>query len=526
MVAAGCFERGKAKPTPSTAEDAAPAASGAPASAGGSDVGGARPPVGTRDLEGTVSVRLEAEPAHLNPLFRADMTAVRVAMGDVYEGLLCAERVGEGPRPCLAERIEHNDDQTVWTFHLRSGVLWHDGTPFSAADVFFTFGLVRGAAPAPSVLAADFDDIESIDLDGPLVVRVTFRERRVGRRSSLAALPILPAHVFGGVPSDRMAASAPSRAPIGTGPLRFGEWVTGERIVLVRNEAYWGQRALVGRVVYTLVSSRQRAVAALSAGELDVILQMPIDEAQSAVAADSTLQLFAYDSPAYLAAVWNTRRAPLRSAAVRRALGMLLDRAGIVDQVFKGYARYVDGPYLSACNTTAPALPFDRAAAGEALSGAPPEIALLVPTESRTMQRIADIWAADARPHAQLRVERAPYTEVLARARRGEFDGVLLAFTTGVDVDHYHVFHSSQTGAQNYAGLADPALDALLEAIRGAGDDAARLRLEREAHARIVELQPLSFIASDQRVGLARARVGGIAVTADGFAARRVWVAR
>ena len=119
----------------------------------------------------------------------------------------------------------------------------------------------------------------------------------------------------------------------------------------------------------------------------------------------------------------------------------------------------------------------------------------------------------------------APFAEVLSRARAGRFDAVLLAFTTGDDFDHYPRFHSSQIGGQNYGALGDDSLDAALERVRATADRDRRRELEAAVAARIDELQPYCFLASDRRVGLARADVGGIEVTLDGLAARSLWVA-
>jgi peptide/nickel transport system substrate-binding protein len=518
---AGCYERGSSnKPAP-VRDDAGAIAPAPIAPRTGAE------PAGPADPAATVRVRLEADPAHLNPLL-ADALAIRVAMGDVYEGLLCRRDPAQPPQPCLASRVDVDGAQTTWTFSLRDDVTWHDGKPLTAADVVYTYQLLASEPRAPSVLVAEVDDLRAIERIDDHTVRMRFREFRVGRIEAFANVPVLPAHAFAGAKPSRLAQAAASRAPVGTGPMRFSEWNEGELIALERFDGYWGDASKARRVEYRIVPSRQQAVAALAAGNLDVITQMPVDEAQAA-ASEGGARLFAYDTPAYLAAVWNTRKPALVDAAVRRALGMLLDRRGLIDQVFKGYARPIAGPFPARGIEVPIAASFasERRRAKLLLHGAgdvTPKLTLLVPSESRTMLRIADIWAADAAPLAELTVEQAPFSEVLERARTGRFDAVLLSFTTGDEFDHFDRFHSSQIGKQNYGAISDKALDDALESIRTTPGRDARLAIERDIEARLAELAPYCFMVSDQRVGLARANVGGVRVTRDGLSAASLWV--
>jgi peptide/nickel transport system substrate-binding protein len=471
-----------------------------------------------------VRIHLEAEPAHLNPLLAGDVMATRIALGDVYEGLFCR---GEGRagqlRPCLADRVNVADEGRQWRFSLRPQATWHDGKPVTVADVVFTFGLLRAGAPTP--LAAELDDLRRVESAGAGAVVLHFAQGRAGRLHSIAGVAILPRHAFAEVQPIALATAPASRAPIGTGPLRFVSWTQGEAVVLERFDRYWGQPARTRRVEYRMFTTRQRAIDALLAGELDVLVQVPIDEALAA-ARHPEVQLFAYEGNAYLAAVWNLRRRTLRPRAVRHALCLLLDRTGIIDQVFHGYAEPIAGPFADVAPVAGPPAPFarSRAAAADLLGQRAFAVELLVPSESRTMRRIADIWAADARPFAPLRVATAPFADVIARAERGQFDAVLLAFPTGEYVDHYSAFHSSQIGGHNFSGLADAETDQLLDQLRRARDPQDRRQLAARAQQRIAELAPYCFIASDRRVGLARVGVSGIAVTEDGLAARALQV--
>lgn len=514
LLLAGCLERGKAERDEEPLPQQAPVADLVVASR--------LVPPGAADPDATLRVRLEAEPAHLNPLLAGDALAERLLLGDVYEGLLCAPRPDAAAEPCLAESVSVDESGTRWRFALRDRVRWHDGRPLGPGDVVFTYELLRGPSPASPLLAAELDDLQAVRADGD-VVELRFAGRRPGRRGAIARVPILPRHHFGAA-EDVLAADA-SRAPVGTGPLRFVDWQRGERIALERWDGYWGAPARARRIEHLVRPGREQALAELIEGRLDLALQWPGDEALAAAAHDELIA-FAHTQPAYLAAVVNTWRPALSTAAARRALVATVDRPALARALTFGRARVVTGPFLPGDGDpdVAP-IPFDPAAAARVLGEAPP-LELLVPAGSRTTERIADIWAADAAPAVTLQVVRLPYARLLERVRAGDFDLALLAFTTGPEVDLFARFHSSQIGGENLGAVRDAALDRALEAARAASDDDARRAANRRVHRRLHELGAAVFLLSDVRLGLARRDVGGAGDGAEVWGARALWRAR
>lgn len=518
VAGGGCFERGGG--VSATGDDAGAAPAPLPAVA--PPVDPAAPP----DPGATVRVRLEAEPAHLNPLLAGDGLALRIAAGDIYEGLLCRPRPGAAPEPCLAESVTVEQGGTRVRATLRRGVSWQDGTPFSAEDVVFTYRLLAPPARIASWLASALDDLKDVRAVGDHQVELSFAGPRPGRRELLADVPILPAHLFA---SGDVAVAPANRAPVGTGPLRVDAWTPGESIELARWDHYWGTPAAAARIVYRVVPSRSRAIAMLGADALDVAPQLPTDEAIAAAAAQPHVIAYGYQRPAYLAAVYNLRHRPLGDVRARRALTMLLDRRTLAAR-FLGGAKVVSGPFVPGSPGDDPdvaPLPFDRSQATSLLGAVapePPRLMLLVPAGSRSMQRVADVWAADARGVARLVVDTVPYAEMLSRVRAGRFDVALMAFTTDRDPDLFSRFHSGEIGGENYGGLSDPELDRLLAAARSEPDAVARAALQRQIDRRLHELQPYAFITADTRAGLARDDIGGLARGA-GLSARYLWKA-
>ncbi len=516
---AACFERGRERPA---GRDAVVVAVGVAGDAGAAAASPRdhREPTGAADPDATITLALEAEPATLNPLIGGDAITQRVAMGDVYQGLLQpAARLGAPPEPCLADTVEVSADGLTWTFHLRAGVRWHDGAPLTAADVGFTLDAARAQA---SWLAGDLEDLREDTLrDDEVVLR--FARPRADRGAAFARLPILPRHGFAGVALAQpgaMAEAPASRAPVGTGPLRVVAWRRGAAIELARWDGAWGARAGAARVVYTITSGREHTLRLLAAGAIDVAIQLPRDEAERAAAGDVALGRFTYRSPAYLTAIFNTRRAAIAADEHRRALTALLDRDGIAATLLG--TRAITGPFPEGdpgVDATVAPVPFDRALAARLLGEARPSIELLVPAGSTVMARVADIWASDARGLVTLRVVTVPFAELIARLRAGDFSIALTSMTSGPELDLWALLSSEAPAEDAWTGLADAALDAALRIARDDPDPARRAEARRQIHRRLAARLPLAFLAADVRVGLARRDIGGLAGAVEGRAA-------
>ncbi len=478
-------------------------------------------PSSAADPNAEIRIRLEAEPSHLNPFLTGDGLALRVTLGDVYEGLLCREAPMAPVTPCLATSFEADASGTTWSFELRAGVKFHDGRELVADDVIRSIEAVaRQQVPTP--LSSELSDLQSVtaSADGKRIT-VQFAERRLDRIGTFARLPIASASYLQGDLSD-MASRAISRAPVGTGPLRFSTWREGEAILLTRHRAYWGTASAAKTIRYLIVGSRERAYAMARNGKLDVAPQLPVSEALDIASLSSELQVYTYRRPAYLAAVFNGRAGRIDSPAARRGLTMLLDRKAVIGAVMAGYGDPLTGPYIGAQrDPSVVRLPFDRAAAAEAI-GRSMALEILYPVKSRTMARVADIWAADAAGVVELAPRPLPFAKVLSRARSGEFDIVLLAFTTGDELDMFSRLHSSEIGGENYGAIADVELDAHLVAVRRAGSRAELVAASRAAHRRLAELGVYAFISTDVRAGLVAKEIGGLEI-GDGLSARRLW---
>ena len=144
--------------------------------------------------------------------------------------------------PCLAESWEISPDQLTYTFHLRHGVKWHDGQPFTADDVKFTFDKLMDPKVDAAPIRSYFTTVKSCDVIDPYTVRFTASEPYFKTLESIGTnMPICPRHAFDHGDPD-FNKNEFGRHPIGTGPYKFVQWDTGAQLVVERNDDYWGAR--------------------------------------------------------------------------------------------------------------------------------------------------------------------------------------------------------------------------------------------------------------------------------------------
>jgi ABC-type transport system substrate-binding protein len=238
------------------------------------------------------------------------------------------------PRLATAWRVM---SPTRIRFTLRRGVRFHDGTPFNAAAVKFTFDRAfdarnpgRWASFAVPIKGAEFVDEYTVDIVasepyGPLLASI--------------------AMVYGGIVSptavQRMGAEF-SRRPVGTGLFKFEEWRTNDRISVVRNDDYWGEKAHLDRMVFRVIPEESARMIALRTGEVDMVL-VPAPAQMAAFARDSNFTVASATGLRVVFIGMNLTRPPLSDVRVRRALVMAANRKAILDNIIEGAGGPSDG---------------------------------------------------------------------------------------------------------------------------------------------------------------------------------------
>ena len=297
---------------------------------------------------GTLVVSIASDPGHFNPAITTGFTQ-HVVADPIFNGLVGLDENLQ-PVPDLAERWEVGDDGTTYTFHLHQGVQWHDGTPFTSADVKFSFEEVlleyhsRTAAGLTPVLAG-------IDTPDDLTVVMRFKQPYAPllQRLDVTEAPIVPKHVYEG--TDPTTAEANLR-PIGTGPYKFVEYVQGDQVTLERNDAYFKEGLPhLDRVVFRVIPEANSALLALQEGEVDYAWSTTPAQTQLLESAEGISMATAAASPGGALCintlVFNLESEPLNRLEVRQAIYHALDRERMLEQIQFGAGRVATGPISS-----------------------------------------------------------------------------------------------------------------------------------------------------------------------------------
>lgn len=496
---------------------------------------------GTPRRGGQVTMNIRAEPPSLNLITHADLLLVFMMRHHVSETLVSLDPY-DHPNyqivPELAERWDVSEDGKVYTFHLRRGVKWHDGRAFTARDVVATFDKVQDPAVTAQHVRSYTEDLVRYEAVDDFTVRFTFsRPYFLALDSPFSDVVIQPAHIIGRLSGAQYNAPETNpmiRSPMGTGPFRFVEWVTGQRIVIERNPNYWGTQAHLDRVVFRIVLDVPIALQLAERGELDHVDRVPADlwsrMDNPALRRDFHRSRFFDNNYAWIG--WNLERPMFADVRVRRALTMLIDISGMLEHLFYGVYRPTTCPFFwegSDCDPAVQPLPHDPAQAlrlldeagwrdsdGDGIrdkAGTAFRFTFMVPARSDDTARMATKMKEDfERAGIDMALQRIEWSTYSERLRSHDFDVCSLLWgQPGGRLDPWQIWHSSSAnGGSNYISYRNPRADELMNRARPILDPAARQPIYRELHRLLYEEQPYTWLYVRPRLELISRRIHGV----------------
>lgn len=296
---------------------------------------------------GRLVVAADSEPRNLNPAIVAS-NGVFFISSKVIEPLAEASYDGaDGLSPRLATSWQGSDDGRSVTFKLREGVTWHDGKPFTSADV--AFSALQLWKPLQNLGRVVFKDLEAVETPDAATAVFRFAKPTPFQliRNALPALTsVVPKHLFEGTDIE---ANPANNQLVGTGPYRFAEYKPGEYYRLTRNETYWDKgKPYLDEIVYRVLPDRSAAAGALEADEIQLAAfsAVPLaDLARIGKVEGIEVVTKGYEALTYqLVVEINHRRKELSDLHVRQAIAHAIDRDFVVKTVFLGYAAASTGP--------------------------------------------------------------------------------------------------------------------------------------------------------------------------------------
>ena len=480
------------------------------------------PAYGDTLVEGTIG-----EASTLIPILASDSASHSVA-GQIYNGLVKYDKdlkiVGE-----LAESFQVSPDGLTITFKLRRNVTWHDGKPFTARDVLYTYRVIIDPQ-TPTAYSEDFKQVASVTAPNPFTVVVRYDKPYAPALASWG-VAILPAHLLEG---QDITKSPLARRPVGTGPFRFKEWVSGQKIVLEANPTYFEGRPYLDRYVYRLIPDTSTMYMELKAGGID---QMGLTPVQYARQTDSprfkaAFQKYRYPSNGYLYLGYNLRHPTFKDKRIRQAITAAINKDELIQGVLFGMGQRAHGPMIPgrwAYNPGVQDIPFDQTRARQLLAdagwqpgsdgilykeGKPLRFTIL--TNQGNQQRLMTAQIIQQRLQQvgiDVRIRIVEWAAFLKEfIDKGNFEVVLLAWMTSQDPDMYDIWHSSKTkpGELNFIGYNNQEVDRLLEQGRSTFD----LEQRKKAYFRIQEIladeQPYTFLYVPDALPVVSARIRGI----------------
>ena len=480
--------------------------------------------------------RIEASIGNVSSLIpNVTSDAASHEVGDfMYNGLVTLGRDLEVTGD-LAKSWTFSKDCLTLDFKLEQGVRWHDGQPFTADDVVFTRETTMNAK-TPSPYKSDFLDVDRVEARGPHEVRISYK-RPYAKALLSWAVPMLPRHLLERWVRDGKLREAPQNwtAPIGTGPYRFKEMKSGEKVVVVANPDYFKGRPPISRIVYRIIPSQATIFLELKAKGVDVaaLTALQYKRQTEYPAFEKAYNKYRYAGAGYTYFGFNLKDKRFADRRVRRAFAHAINKQELLDGVVLGLGRRATGPFRPgtwADNPEVKGVPYDPKRAQALLAeagwrernadgllvkdGVPFTFELLTNQGNDERKKIAEIIQASLREvgvGVDIRV--LEWAALLKEhIKKRSFEAIVLGWGIGIDPDQYVVWHSSQTGPDqlNHISYANPEVDALLEAGRSSCVQADRVRYYHRLHQVLADDQPLVFLYWRDALPVVSSRIYGI----------------
>jgi len=474
---------------------------------------------------GTLVVGLVAEPVNLDPPQVTDLNSNRVGRR-IVESLVTFPEESTQVVPGLAESWTISKDGLQYTFKLRRGIAFHDGTPLNAEAVKFSIerqinpnhpAYKLGKYPFANYF---FGNVKAVEVLSDERVAFLLNEPRA---SFLAVLTAGAASIVSPTAVMKWGPDYPNH-PVGTGPFRFASWDRGQRVVLEKNPAYWKYPVKVERVIYRPIVEDQARLTELLTGGLDLIVGVPADNVGQ-LEKNSKITLLKQVG----AHVWylgmNNQKKPFDDKRVRQALNYAVNKDAIVNDVLKGTGAASKGPVLPGtwgADGALKAYPYDPERAKKLLAeaGYPNGFTttLWVPESGSGMQApvaMSTVMQSNLKAvGVNVSLQTMEWGAYLAKLRTKEQELFALSWMAGTedpDMVMYPLLHSSQWTpvGPNRALYKNALFDALLQQARMTTDQAKRAQLYKEAQRILVDDAPWVFVDHEIQIAALTKRVQG-----------------
>lgn len=479
----------------------------------------------------TINVATNADPT-LNPWTPGAVVESNLINTILFDQLVRYDRKTLAPSPGLAVSWSTASDGLSWTFNLRRGVTWHDGKPFTAEDVAFTFNDVILNKKLGAQNSGTYAPVKSVEVVNAYTVKFILNTPFSSLPYYLAYFAgMIPKHVLSGAENPLQVASFNKKSPVGTGAFKVAEFVPGSYVRLVKNENYWGGTPKVNSIVFKIIPDPNVQMAQVISGELDSVF-VTNPALLAGAEKNNKLEIIRQSQNQYYFVVTNQNDPRMRDVRVRQALLYAIDRPAIINSVLRGYGTVSNGPIAPMLKsffvTDVPQYNYDPKKAQALLKaagwnpgpdgvlvkdGKPFEIDMptgqfgyLVPATLLVQQ----YWKAIGIKANVKVLEWNAYIQQMFVNRNYEATLAWWSTPPTPDVTPYYASSAANTG-NNIPNYKNPALDKLLEDGRRASGVQEQVLVYRKMQRLLADELPYLYLWYPDVVSVRNVRIGGMA---------------
>jgi peptide/nickel transport system substrate-binding protein len=432
---------------------------------------------------GTLVAAVSAQPDDLDPHTTTAYPSFQV-LENVYDTLVVPNAEDLTMEPSLAESWETSEDGLTWTFALREGVTFSDGSEFDSADVAYSYNRIIDEELSN---AYRFATVESIETPDPQTVVMNLSAptpnllERIGAFKGMSIIPE-------GAAEDLDL----STEAVGTGPFLL-ESSDASSTVLTKNEDYWGDEVTVDQVEFRYITEPAAALTALQNGEVQWTDNVPPQQIE-ALEGNDQVELATTPSADYWYMSMNYDKEPFGDRDVRRAIATAIDREAVAEAAKFGAARANQTAIPEGNFFYTDYAPFetDADAARQLLEDAgvdtPITMGLMVTDEFPETVTAAQVIASQLEPIGiNVEIQNEEFATWLDRQGKGDFDAFMLGWLGNLDPAAYYQEQHITDGANNYQGYSNPEVDQLLQEGAAEVDQDARKEIYDQAAQIIVD---------------------------------------
>ena len=476
----------------------------------------------------TITIALGADAKRLIPMLATDSASGDIS-GWIFNGLTKYDKdikiTGD-----LAESWDVSADGLTITFHLRRNVKWHDGAPFTSRDVLFTYKTLKdpGVATPYSDSLGPVSKVEALD---DYTVRVTYKEPFAPALESWG-MGIIPEHLLKGKDINK---DGFNRKPVGTGPYRFGEWITGNRIVLAANDDYFEGRPHIDKFVARILPDQATEFLELKARGIDYMGLNPVQYARQSDTEDigRHFNKLRYPAFAYTYLGYNLKDGKFADKRVRQAISYAINRDSIIQGVLLGLGSPCTGPFPPeswAFNKDVKGYAYDPDKAKALLAeagwkdtdgdglldkdGEPFRFTILTNQANEERKKAGQIIQQDLKKVGiDVKLNALEWQALLHDfIDKRKFEVIILGWALSRDPDAYDIWHSSKTkeGEFNFVGYNNPEVDGLLIEGRQTFDPGKRKEIYHRIHALLADDAPYTFLYVPDALPILHKRFKGV----------------